>query len=74
LALNRQPIAAKSAMHQRFIGTYVIFAKNMPQAYRLRLPQSMQCHIVIHISKLKQYHSPDCLPTVVPGNIDTPHD
>jgi hypothetical protein len=44
---------------QRFNSPHAIFAKISSQAYRLRLPLSMQCHNVFHISKLKPYHSPD---------------
>jgi hypothetical protein len=59
---------------QRFIDPYAISLKISSHAYRLRLPESMHCHCFFHIFKLKQYHSPHCMPHNVPGRIDVPHD
>jgi hypothetical protein len=75
----RPPISSYAINHvkklwQRFIGTYTISAKISSQAYRLRLPLSMQCYNVFQISKLRPCLSPDCPPDTVPARMDAPQD
>eukprot|EP00873_Tetraselmis_striata_P005477 jgi/Tetstr1/425741/TSEL_016161.t1 len=69
LLIRNQP-ARK--FRQRYIGPYPVTAKISSHAYRLRLPPTLDCHNVFHISRLRQYVNPDAQPDTIPSSVE-PH-
>ena len=63
LVLRNQP---SKKFKQRFIGPYKIINKISSAAYELLLPESMACHNVFHISKLRPCNSSDAVPDLIP--------
>src|SRR5207253_2983180 len=53
-------------LQARFIGPYTIIAKVSPIAYKLKLPPSLNIHLVFHISLLQAYTTPSTIPDRVP--------
>ena len=70
LLLHDQP---SRKFRQRFIGPYPVVNKISSQAYELRLPPTMKCHNVFHISRLRPYEpSADTVPDFIPTSIEKP--
>jgi hypothetical protein len=54
LKINDQP---SSKFKQRFLGPFQIESKITDQVYKLKLPDTMKCHPIFHISKLRPWFS-----------------
>ena len=69
LLLHDQP---SKKFRQRFIGPYPVVNKISSQAYELRLPQTMKCHNVFHVSRLRPCESADVQPDFIPTSVEKP--
>jgi transposase InsO family protein len=66
LKLHNQP---SRKFQQRYIGPYSIISKISEVAYELALPNTMNCHNVFHISRLRPCTTIDVQPDYIPAEV-----
>ena len=67
LKLHNQP---SRKFQQRYIGPYSIISKISEVAYELALPNTMNCHNVFHISRLRPCTTIDVQPDYIPVQVE----
>jgi hypothetical protein len=67
LKLHNQP---SRKFQQRYIGPYSIISKISEVAYEIDLPNTMNCHNVFHISKLRPCTNIDVQPDYIPVQVE----
>jgi hypothetical protein len=67
LKLHNQP---SRKFQQRYIGPYSIISKISEVAYELALPNTMNCHNVFHISRLRPCTTIDVQPDYIPAEVE----
>jgi len=67
LKLHNQP---SRKFQQRYIGPYSIISKISEVAYEIALPNTMNCHNVFHISKLRPCTTIDVQPDYIPVQVE----
>jgi transposase InsO family protein len=67
LKLHNQP---SRKFQQRYIGPYSIISKISEVAYEIDLPNTMNCHNVFHISKLRPCTTVDVQPDYIPVQVE----